>query len=175
MPKPDLDLIVVAGSPGSGKSSLCTELCARWNVVPVIELSSLRNLHLNRAWSNQSEEDRAISFDHLVYIVHSYAKRQWRPVLVTDLRDEWVARIDEFFADLHYVIITLFTSDALIRGRVEARTEGFVNVNAAVEWNRALQTRQLFRHECKVESSGSVADTADRVEEKFASLHRSKS
>ena len=118
--KPDLDLIVIAGSPGAGKSTLCCELRTLWNVVPIIELSDLRNLHLNRGWSNQSEDDRAIAFDHLVHIVHSYAKHKWRPVLVTDLREEWVSRVDEVFADLGYAIITLFGSDAVIRDRVGA-------------------------------------------------------
>jgi broad-specificity NMP kinase len=167
--KPDLDLIVVAGSPGAGKSTLCRELSTRWNVVPTIELSTLRNLHLDKDWSNQSEDDRAIAYDHLVYIVHSYAKHKWRPTLVTDLREEWLSRIDEFFADLSYAIITLFSSDAVIRHRIRARTEGFTNVDAAVEWNRAVQRRQLLAHEYSVESSGSIAETADRVERIIAS------
>jgi dephospho-CoA kinase len=167
--KPDLDLIVIAGSPGAGKSTLCCELRTRWNVVPTIELSDLRNLHLDRDWSNQSEDDIAIAFDHLVYIVHSYAKHKRKPVLVTDLREEWVSRVDEAFADLGYAIITLFSSDAVIRHRVGARTQGFTNVDAAVEWNRAVQRRQLLAREYSVESSGSVAETADRVERIIAS------
>jgi hypothetical protein len=168
--KPDLDFIVVAGSPGAGKSTLCCELRTRWNVVPTIELSDLRNLHLDKDWANQSEDDRAIAYDHLVYIVHSYAKHKWRPVLVTDLREEWVSQVDDAFADLGYAIITLFSSDTVIRDRIGARTEGFTNVDVAVEWNRAVQRRPLLAHEYRVESSGSIAETADRVQRIFASV-----
>ena len=173
MRKPDLDLIVVAGSPGCGKSTLCRELWTRWNVVPMIELSDLRNLHLDMAWSNQSEKDRAIAFDHLVYIVHSYAKHKWGPVLVTDLREEWLSRIDEVFADLSYAVITLFSSDAVISQRIEGRNSGFTNV-AVVEWNRAVQSRRLLRREHRVDNSGPLAETADRVELILASSHETE-
>ena len=174
MRKPDLDLIVVAGPPGSGKSTLCRELWTRWNVVPMIELSDLRNLHLDARWSNQSEEDRAIAFDHLVYIVHSYAKHKWGPVLVTDLREEWLSRVDEFFADLSYAVITLFSSDVVISRRIEGRINGFTNVGAAVEWNRAAQSRRLLPREYRVDNSGSIAETADRVEHILASFHETE-
>jgi hypothetical protein len=175
MRKPDLDLIVVAGSPGAGKSSLCRELWTRWNVVPMIELSALRNLHLDMAWSNQSEDDRAIAYDHLVYIVHSYAKHKWRPVLVTDLREEWLSRVDEVFADLSYAIITLFSSDAVIGQRIEGRGVGFTNLDAAVEWNRVCQCRPLLPREHRIESCGSIVETADRVEQALSLLGRSDS
>jgi len=174
MGKPELDLIVVAGSPGSGKSTLCCELRTRWNVAPMIELSDLRNLHLDALWSNQSENDRAIAFDHLVYIVHSYAKHKWGPVLVTDLREEWVARIDEVFADLSYAIITLFNSDAVIGRRIEGRNNGFTNVGAAVEWNRAVRNRRLLPREHHIDNSGPIAETADRVEQILASFHETE-
>ena len=112
MTKPDqLDLMVVAGSPGAGKTTLCDELRARWGIVPMIDLGDLRNFHLDRLWVTQSERDLAIAFDHLVYIVHSYARHEWTPVLVNDLREEWVARTHEFFGDLRYVIVTLFASN----------------------------------------------------------------
>ncbi len=169
MRKPDLDLIIVAGSPGSGKSAVCRELWTRWNIVPMIELSALRNLHLDTQWSNQSEDDRAIAFDHLVYIVHSYAKHVWRPVLVTDLREECLPRIDKVFADLRYTIITLFSSDAIIGQRIAGRSDGFTNVSAAIAWNRACRSRALLPNERRVESSGTVAETADRVEQLFES------
>jgi ribose 1,5-bisphosphokinase PhnN len=174
MRKPDLDLIVVAGAPGSGKSTLCCELRTRWNVVPMIELSDLRNLHLDALWSNQSEKDRAIAFDHLVYIVHSYAKHKWRPVLVTDLREEWLARIDEVFADLSYAIITLFSSDAVIGQRIEGRNNGFMNVGAALEWNRAVQSRRSLPREHRIDNSGPIAETADRVEQILTSFRETE-
>lgn len=169
MSKPDLDLIIVGGAPGSGKSTLCRELWTRWNVVPMIELSALRNFHLDMLWSNQSETDLAIAFDHLDYMVHSYAKHRWVPVLVTDLREAWLCRIDEIFADLRYAIITLFSSDELIGQRIQTRNSGFTNLEAAVEWNRAVQSRGLLPLEQRVDNSGSITETADRVERILAS------
>ena len=132
MTKPDkLDLMVVAGSPGAGKTSLCDELRARWGIVPLIDLGDLRNFHLDRRWENQSERELAIAFDHLVYIVHSYARHKWTPVLVNDLREEWVARVQVFFGDLRYAIVTLFASSEAVAERVRRRNDGFTNVAAA--------------------------------------------
>jgi adenylate kinase family enzyme len=47
MKPPELDLVVIAGAPGSGKSELCRELRKRWKMVPMVELSDLRNFHLD--------------------------------------------------------------------------------------------------------------------------------
>ena len=165
MAKPDqLDVIVVAGSPGAGKSTLCDELRARWGLVPMIDLGDLRNFHLDRLWENQSEEELALAFDHLVYIVHSYARHEWTPVLVTDLREEWVARTEEFFGDLRYAIVTLFASDKAVAERVRRRTDGFTNVAAALAWNDQVRRRPLLPNEVRLDNSGPVSATADHVE-----------
>jgi len=157
-------LVVVAGSPGAGKSTLCHELQLRWNIVPTIDLGDLRNFHLDSSWTNQSEKELAIAFDHLVYIVHSYAKHAWTPVLVTDLREAWVARVEEFFGDLRYVIVTLFATNDAVAERVTRRDDGFKDVAAAVAWNRSVRRRPLLPNEVRVDSSGPVAQIADHVE-----------
>jgi dephospho-CoA kinase len=172
MTKPDkLDLVVVAGSPGSGKTTLCHELRARWGIVPMIDLGDLRNFHLDRLWESQSERELAIAFDHLVYIVHSYARHNWTPVLVNDLREEWVARTHEFFGDLRYVIVTLFTSNEAVAQRVGRRDDGFTNVAAAVAWNDSVMSRPLLANEVRVDTSGLVAATADHAERILTSLN----
>lgn len=130
----------------------------------MIDLGELRNFHLDRLWENQSDRELGIAFDHLVYIVHSYSKHQWTPVLVTDLREEWVARIQEFFGDLRYVIVTLFTTSDTISERIKQRNNGFKNVAAAVAWNRSVATRPLLGNEIRIDSSGPVSQTADQVE-----------
>lgn len=114
-------------------------------MVPMIEQSDLRDFHLDPVWSNQSEADRAIAFDHMIYIVRCYAKHGWTPVLVTDLREEWLFRVEGYFSGLCYAIITLFTCDRAIAERIQSRSSGFMNIDAAIAWNRACQTRQMLQ------------------------------
>ncbi|HXW82902.1 MAG TPA: AAA family ATPase, partial [Candidatus Binataceae bacterium] len=169
---PNLDLSVIGGAPGSGKSTLCQNLRTPWGAAPLIELSSIRNFHLDPCWYNQSEQDLALAFDHLSYILRSYARHRWGPVLVTDLREVWLARVPETFADLRFAIITLFTTDAMIRERIETRDEGFTNVAAAVAWNRVVRDRPLLAHEHRVDSSGPAAELAQRVEHILAECNQ---
>jgi broad-specificity NMP kinase len=162
--KPNIDLLIVAGSPGSGKTTLCRELWTRWNVVPMIDLADLRNFHLDRAWANQSDEELAVAFDHLVYIVHSYARRKWGPVIVTDLQEKWLARTEEFFSDLDYRIVTLFSTAETIAQRIISRNDGFKDVEAAVAWNESVCTRALLSHEQRFDSSGLTTEIAEAIE-----------
>jgi dephospho-CoA kinase len=151
--KPNFDLLIVGGSPGSGKSTLCQELWTRWSVVPLIEFGHLREFHLDRAWENQNPEEESLSFDHLVYIVRSYVSHGYRPVIVTDLRDERIVEIDRVFSELDYVILTLVASDEVIAQRVRDRDSGFTNVQAAIDWNRKVKNRPPTRREFRLDNS----------------------
>ena len=151
--KPNIDLLIVGGSPGSGKSALCQGLRSRWNIVPFIEFSRLREFHLDCAWSKQNPKEESLSFDHLAHIVRSYVRNGYRPVMVTDLKDERIVKIDEVFSELTYFILTLIASDEVIAQRVRDRDSGFTNVHAAVDWNRKVKNRPPVRHELRLDNS----------------------
>src|SRR5687768_7415848 len=58
---PAIDLIVIAGAPGSGKTAVSDLLHAALRS-PYIDFGDLRNFHLDREWSNQSAEEEQMSF-----------------------------------------------------------------------------------------------------------------
>jgi hypothetical protein len=69
--------------------------------------------------------------------------------------DERERQVPEVFGDLEYRIVTLaLGDDSVLRQRVGARREGFVDVDAAVAWNAAVRARPALRREAKIEVDG---------------------
>lgn len=159
-----MDLIVIAGGPGVGKSTVSLAL-ARSLGSPCLEFSVLREPHLDPAWSNASPAEHEMAWENLQFIVRNYLKHGYRNVVVTDLRDERVRQVAQVFGDLEYRIVTLVIADeAELRRRVGARVDGFMNVEAAVDWNAAVRARPQLPRETKIEVDGcSEAEVLDAV------------
>ena len=147
------DLLVIGGSPGSGKSTVC-ELLRAELASPFIEFSSLRQFHLDQEWKSQSAEEESMAFENLIYIVRNYVRHGWSKVIVTDLRDFRVVQIPDAFGDLDYLIATLVVdTDDEIAHRIQSRNEGWKDVEGAVSWNRQVRSREPVKGECKIASS----------------------
>jgi predicted kinase len=167
-----MDLVVIAGAPGTGKSTLMTELAARWPTSPAIEFSSLREFHLDRTWSNQSPEEEQLAWENLEFVVRNYVRHGRTPVLTTDFREHRVQMINEVFGDLSLRIVTLTADEAVLRERVTARTEGFTNVEAALSWNADVMARPALEAETKFDTSD--VESSELASAVFASLTRSE-
>lgn len=147
---PSIDLIVVAGSPGSGKSTLCGVLQTLLDA-PYFEFSNLRQPHLNETWSNTSPEEEEMAFENMIFVVDNYLKHGYQPVILTDFEDARIGKLDETFEHLNYRIFTLLLQDEEeLRARIAARTEGFTHINGALAWNRQVQARLIFPNEHKI-------------------------
>jgi broad-specificity NMP kinase len=158
-----VDLIVIAGAPGSGKSTICRELRKKLGS-PLIEYGWIREFHLDREWKNQSSEEEQLSFENLVYILENYIRRGWKNVIVTDLRDFRVEQIPRVFAHADVLVATLIVSIEALTLRLKSREEGFRNVEEALEWNKHVQLRDLLPNEYRiVNTNGSAVRAADRI------------
>ncbi len=69
-----LDLLVIAGAPGSGKTTVSDILYAALKS-PYIDFGDVRNFHLDREWKNQSPREEQMSFENLVIISYLRSKK----------------------------------------------------------------------------------------------------
>jgi predicted kinase len=147
------DLIVLAGAPGSGKTTVAALLHGTLES-PYIEFSDIREFHLDRAWKTQSAREEQMSFENLVYILNNYIRYGYKNIIVTDLQDFRVQQIPALFAAHRYLIATMvINNDDELAVRVRKRTEGFRDVQRALAWNKQIQARALVTGEHRIDNT----------------------
>ena len=147
------DLIVISGSPGSGKSIICNLLKEKLNS-PYIEFSSLQEFHLNNEWTNWSEDGEKIAFENLIFVLKNYIKHEYKNIILTDLREPKVQEIPKYFEDKNFIIISLtIENDDELKKRIVDRNSGFKNVQEALEWNGGIKARPALQNEYKIDNT----------------------
>jgi predicted kinase len=125
-------VIVIAGAPGSGKSALLAALREHLDA-PMIEFSTLREIHLDPQWRGQSSQE-----------------------VVTDLREARVIDVVERFGS-DVLVVTLFASEDVIRDRIADRTAGFTDASSAIAWNARVQAASPAASELRLDTSTTSA------------------
>lgn len=147
------DLFVIAGAPGSGKTTVA-DLLHRALASPYIDFGYIREFHLDPEWKDQSPREEQMSFENLVYILRNYLRYGYTNIIVTDLQDFRVQQIPELFAGRSYLIATLIIgSDDELASRIEQRNDGWRDVGRAVAWNRRIQERPLLVGEHRIDNT----------------------
>ena len=158
------DLIVIAGAPGSGKTTVADLLHGTLES-PYIDFGYIREFHLDREWKNQSPREEQMSFENLVYILKNYIRYGYKNIIVTDLQDFRVQRIPELFAEHSYLIATMvITSDNELALRIRNRNDGFRDAQRALAWNKEIQERPLVAGEHRIDNTHNEPKrTADMI------------
>ena len=147
-----LDLLVIAGAPGSGKTTVSDILYATLQS-PYIDFGDVRNFHLDGRWSNQSPREEQMSFENLVYILKNYIRYGYKNIILNDLKDFRVQQIPELFGEHNYLIASLIIeNDDELAARIRNRDSGFTNVEHALTWNREIQQRPLLAGEHRIDN-----------------------
>jgi hypothetical protein len=154
------DFIFVAGSPGSGKSTVCALLWQRL-ASPYLEFGHFRQMHLDNTWSNASPLEEQMAFENLLFTLKNYIHYGYKNVIVTDLEEYRVQQLPELFPKSNYLIATLYVSTyAALKARVlnPERDSGYRNYQAAWAWNVGVQERATLRNEYKLDNSAEQPD-----------------
>ncbi len=149
------DFIVIAGAPGSGKTTVSESLHQQFDSV-LIDFGALRVFHLDPAWAKANAQEEQMAFENLLYILQNYARHGYQQVLINDLRDHRVQQLPTVLHGYDLRIITLVvTQDAVLADRVRnpQRDSGFRDVAAALAWNRAVLARPTVPNETKLDNT----------------------
>ncbi|MBI2618252.1 AAA family ATPase [Candidatus Kaiserbacteria bacterium] len=149
------DLIILAGAPGSGKTTVALKLKERLDPTPYIDFGWLREWHLLSDWSNQSQKEEEMAFENLVCVLRNYLKNGYRNIILTDLKDEKVLKLADEFKDRDLGVFTLLVNDKdeLIRRVSGERDSGFKNAEKALEYQRGHLSREKLPNEYRIDNS----------------------
>ncbi len=147
------DLIVIAGAPGSGKTTVA-DLLHDALKSPYIDFGYIREFHLDRDWKNESSREERMSFENPVFILENYIRYGYKNIIVTDLQDFRVRQIPELFGEYSYLIATMIIkSDDELALRIENRNDGWRDVPRALAWNKQIQERPLLVGEQRIDNT----------------------
>jgi len=148
------DLIVFAGAPGSGKTTI-SELLQKGFDSPLIDFGNIRIFHLDREWKKANSKEEKMSFENLVFIIKNYIKNGYKNVIVNDLKDDKVLRLAKIFTRRKIAIISLIVEDEELKKRImnPQRDSGFRDVNRALESNRMLKQRKPLSNELRIDNT----------------------
>ncbi len=149
------NFIFIAGSPGSGKTTISNLLKDKLNNPPMIDFGWIREFHLDREWKNAGKKEEQMSFENLTFILKNYIKYGYKNIIVNDLQDFRIEQIPKEFSKYNYVIISLIVKDDdELKNRVLGeRDSGFRDVKTALSWNKRIIERKNFKHEFKVDNT----------------------
>jgi len=121
------EIILLRGSPGSGKSQVAKSLCDFFPKGVKLEVDTIRSMVISVDWTNQAEH---INILHLsTKLAYNFIQLGFNPVIVVDTFSG--NKIQKFIEDLHQLdkllfikIFGLFTTEEELKKRIKLRKKG---------------------------------------------------
>jgi broad-specificity NMP kinase len=120
-----LDIIILRGCPGSGKSQTAKSLSQSFPKGVRLEVDTIRNMVISVDWKNQQEHIDILQVS--TGLVHDFLKLGFSPVIVIDTFsgdkiNKYLEALYELDKDLSIKIFGLFTTDDELKRRLDLRT-----------------------------------------------------
>ncbi len=167
------NFIFILGAQVAGKTTLARFLKEKLNS-PHIDFDWVRDMHLNKGWTNTSGNEEEMSIENLVFLLKNYAKHDYKNVIVGGFTEKNIEKILHEFKDYKNFVLTLYLSDdEVLKKRVltESRDSGFRDFEESIRFNKKLREELHFPNEQKIDNTNQTPDeTANQVVE-IINLH----
>ena len=150
------EIIIIAGAPGTGKSSLARLLQER-SGAPMFEFGWIPEFRNRPNGQIPYAEEEQVSFENLVLVCKNYLRHRYRGIILTDLEDRRIVEISSVFKGHDYRIITLvLDEERVLKQRVldPQRSSGYRDWQEAAAINQSIKGRVLFPNEVRLNLTG---------------------
>ena len=156
-----VDVIIIRGAPGVGKSTAAKKLAEYFPGGARLEVDTLRAMVISADWKNQNEHINLLYLS--TKVVSEFLTLGFGPVIVIDTFSG--NKIEKFMEDLQQIrkemkvaIIGLHCSQEELRKRIEERDqEEFRDFEISCKLNRVTTKRQ-YVGELQIDTTGISAD-----------------
>jgi len=161
-----MDLIILAGSSGNGKTTVGKKLHELLKS-PFMEFTWIPEFRsLNSHTSITPKEEEQIAFENMMLVCKNYLHHKFENIIVSDFNDVRLLDIPIQFKDYSYVIITLYSeSDESIKNRMIQRMqtkskneESYDDYDFSIKHNKMIANRKLLPNEYRVRTDNNTAD-----------------
>lgn len=120
-----VDIIIIKGAPGSGKSQTAKSLTSFFPKGVRIEIDTIRQMVISVDWKNQQEHINLLQVS--TGLVHDFLKLGFSPVIIVDTFsgdkiNRYLDTLYQLDKDLSIKIFGLFTTDDELKRRLDLRT-----------------------------------------------------
>ena len=125
MQEEKIDIIIIRGSPASGKSQTAKSLANFFPKGARLEVDNLRQMVISVNWKNQQEHINMLQVS--TGLVHDFLKFGFSPVIVVDTFsgdkiNKYLDTLNQLDKDLSIKIFGLFTTDDELKRRLDLRS-----------------------------------------------------
>lgn len=162
-----LDIVIIRGAPGSGKTQSAKCLSEFFPKGVRIEIDNLRSMVISVDWTSQSEHINMLNLS--TKLVYDFIKLGFRPVIVVDTFSgdkilKYLDNLHKLDGDLSIKFFGLYTTEDELKNRIESRSkEEYKDFNICQRLNEDVR-KIKYDVEYQIDTTGQLPmETAKNI------------
>lgn len=161
-----IDVIIIRGAPGAGKSSTAKSLTRYFPGGVRMEIDNIRSMIISVNWTNQEEHVNILNAS--TKLVYDFFKLGFKPIIVVDtFSGNKVEKFNDLLLqldnNLSIKIFGLYVTEKELERRINARTqEDFKDYNICKKLNVDV-LKFKYENEFQIDTTGQMPDSIARI------------